>query len=81
LTSLQSLNLFSTGVTGAGLKDLAGLKNLQTLELRFTKVSDKEIEALAELTGLQSLDIRDTKVTRAGGEELRKALPGCEIDH
>ena len=75
------LNLWDTGVTDAGLKDLAGLKSLQSLALGGTPVTDAGLKELAGLTSLQSLYLYDTKVTDAGVAELQKALPGCEITH
>jgi serine/threonine protein kinase len=81
LTSLQSLHLPVTQVTDGGLKVLAGLKNLQSLDFGWTQVTDGGLKVLAGLTSLQSLCLRSTKVTDAGVEQLRRALPKCEIYH
>ncbi len=81
LQNLQALNLSGTQVTGAGLKELARLKSLQTLNLSGTQVTGAGLKELAGLKSLQALYLGGTKVTDAGVEELRKALPGCRIDH
>jgi hypothetical protein len=62
------LDLSSTAVTGAGLKELGGLKNLQTLGLSDTKVTGT---GLAELAGLKRLkELHLTAVTDVGLKEL-----------
>jgi internalin A len=43
---LQSLNLCSTQVTDAGLKELAGLKSLRTLKLDIGNVTDAGLREL-----------------------------------
>jgi internalin A len=73
-----TLNLRGTKVTDAGLKELAGLKTLKTLDLP-RQVTDAGLKELARLTSLQKLDLGGTEVTDAGFEELRRALPGCQI--
>src|SRR5262249_15392151 len=68
-------DLTFTKVTGAGLKELAGLKQLQRLYLESTKVTDAGLKELAPLTHLQWLHLENTKVTDAGANNLKKALP------
>jgi hypothetical protein len=46
MKSLQFLNLQSTQVTDAGLKELAGLKSLQLLKLSGTQVTDAGLQEL-----------------------------------
>ena len=64
------LDLGGTGVTDAGLKELAGFKSLQTLNLRGTQVTDAGLKELAGLKSLQSLDLGFNRVTDAGLKEL-----------
>jgi hypothetical protein len=64
-------------MTGVG--ELRNLKELQTLKLTHTKVSDRVVKELKAMESLQILDIRYTKVTREGLEQLKKALPNCQI--
>lgn len=65
-----ALVLETSGVTDAGLKELAGFQNLQTLNLNLTKVTDAGLADLAGLKNLQNLDLGITKVTDAGLKEL-----------
>jgi hypothetical protein len=67
------LDLNSTGVTDAGLKELAKLTNLRALNLQKTEVTDAGLRALAGLKNLQSLDLFGTAVTDDG---VQPELPG-----
>jgi hypothetical protein len=60
LTSLESLDLDSTAVTDAGLKELSALKNLKRIGLCATKIST--CEAAKEWTSLRTLDLRNTSI-------------------
>ena len=73
-----TLNLSSTKVTDAGLKELKDLKNLTTLYLP-AAVTDAGLKELKDLKNLTLLDLFDTSVTDAGLKELKKALPNCRI--
>ena len=64
------VELASSRVTDAGLKELAGLKNLTTIELDFTLVTDAGLKELAGLKSLTTLELGYTKVTDAGLKEL-----------
>jgi Leucine-rich repeat (LRR) protein len=78
--SLQRLELSSAKVTDEGLKGLAGLAALEMLDLDGNgQVTDAGLKELAGLTSLQSLNLARTKVTKAGVEQLKKALPECRI--
>jgi internalin A len=68
-----ALDLDSTFVTDAGLKDLkelAGFKALQTLNLRATYVTDAVLKELADLTALRSLNLSHNRVTDLGLKDL-----------
>ena len=58
---------------------VGGLRRLKWLLLTGTKVSDPGMEHLKVLTELKALNLGNTHVTKEGIEELRKALPNCEI--
>ncbi len=64
------VDLSFTGLTDAGLKDLAGLKQLQKLVLSGTSVTDAGMQELAGLKQLQKLELLNTEVTDAGLKEL-----------
>jgi uncharacterized protein (TIGR03067 family) len=71
LKNLETLDLFKTKVTDAGLKELQGLNNLRSLSLGFTKVSDKGIKELKHLKSLNSLSLNNnTGITDAGLDDL-----------
>jgi Leucine-rich repeat (LRR) protein len=67
---VTSLDLASTSVTDAGLKELATLKNLTALNLTRTLVTDAGLKELAGLDQLRKLNLSFTKVTGAGFKEL-----------
>ena len=65
------LNLAGTGVTDAGLSQIAGLKNLQRLHLEKTAVTDAGLAHLKGLAELRYLNLYGTKVTDKGLESLK----------
>jgi Leucine Rich Repeat (LRR) protein len=54
-------------------------RNLRSLDLRDTQITDEGVPHIAALKRLQQLDIRGTQITDGGLQELRGALPNCEI--
>jgi hypothetical protein len=81
LTRLYALYLSGTQVTDAGLEDLKGLSRLELLDLVNTKITDAATAKLRCLRRLRRLDLRRTQVTDTGADELREALPACEVYH
>lgn len=78
--SLERLELSSAKLTDEGLKGLAGLEALEMLDLNGNGgITDTGLKELAGLTSLQSVNLASTKVTKAGVEQLKKALPECNI--
>jgi serine/threonine protein kinase/Leucine-rich repeat (LRR) protein len=80
--TLRALNLEGKpGVTDAGLKELAGLKQLQWLNLVGTLVTDAGLKELAGLKQLQWLSLVRSRVTDAGLKELAglKQLRGLNL--
>jgi hypothetical protein len=71
--------LYDTGVSDAGLKDLAALQHLKELNLSGTQITDAGLKQLAGFPQLQVLYLNATKVSDAGINELRKSLPMCQI--
>jgi hypothetical protein len=80
LTRLQFLNLSGTQVTDIGLERLKGLVNIERLWLTHTQVTNAGLENLKGLTKLKRLVLYGTHVSEARINELRKALPNCDID-
>jgi len=77
LKSLERLGLRNTQVSD--LSPLAGLKNLEWLRFDNTQVTD--LSPLAELKNLEVLYLQNTQVSDEQVQELRQALPNCEILH
>ncbi len=63
---IVSLNLAGTGITDAGLAQIAGLKNLQKLHLEKTAVGDDGLAHLKGLSELRYLNLYSSKVTDKG---------------
>ena len=77
LAQVKTLNLcFNQLVDVKGLENLMQLKTLSLWNNQLTNV--KELE---KLTRLEFLDLKDNPdLTKAQIDELKKALPNCEID-
>jgi hypothetical protein len=69
---LKVLKLDSaTGITDAGLKELAGLKGLQDLGLGHTKVTDAGLKHLLALRELRALNLNFTAVSDEGLKHIK----------
>ena len=80
MTWLEKLNLDNIVVSDDDAAKLAPLaENLTFLHLGGTKITDAAVPTLVKFTKLTTLHVNRTKVTEAGVEELKKALPGCEV--
>lgn len=79
LTNLRGLYLTRTRISDAGLRHLAHLKKLETLILWDTAVSDGGMVHLHGLRALKEVILWGTAVTEAGAEQLRSALPECDV--
>ena len=62
----DEVDLTSSKITDAGLKELKGLKNLQWLDLTYTQITDAGLKDLKELKALDSLVLHATQITDAG---------------
>ena len=67
----QSVNLFGSKITDAGLEYLKGMTKLKYLDLNSTQVTDAGLEHLKGLTKLEHLDLGGTRVTGAGLKHLK----------
>jgi hypothetical protein len=79
LSKLESLNLWKTSVTDAGLTHLDKL-NLEQLILN-DNISDAGIVHLLKLKSLVHLNILKSKISPAGHALLKQGLPNCDIAH
>ena len=79
LAKLTDLSLSGTGITDAGLKEVAKLQQLKRLSLINTKITDAGLKEIAKMQKLTTLFLDDTNITDAGVAEFKKALPKCAI--
>ena len=77
---LHDLTLQGSAITDDGVAMLLPLSDkLVYLDLAGTKTTDLGVKHLKKFRYLTTLDISNTAVTLAGYEELRKALPSCNL--
>ncbi len=76
---LRELHLGGTGVTDAGLAQIVRVRQLAVLDLSSTRVTSGGIGQLAACTELRELDLSGADVDEASVEQLRQALPRCQI--
>lgn len=81
LPSVHSLKLDSPDITASSLPALTQLRHLCTLTLGDVAIDDAGIAALAQLKQLDTLRLEGTQLTGQGLQQLRAALPDCEIIH
>jgi len=81
LKNLSSLSLWGSEITDEGLKEVAKLTQLKKLNLNNNEISDVGLKEIAKLTQLTSLSLESTSydITDEGVDELKKALPNCEM--
>jgi hypothetical protein len=82
--NLNTLQLVNTEVTDHGLRVLATLPSLRAVELhrdsfRHKTLTDAGLHSLRVLQKLEHLDISGGWASEAAVEELRAALPNCQI--
>ena len=79
LDRLERLHIMYLPITDSGLTHIKGLSELEILKLEQINITDAGLVHLHGLTQLQEVTIRNTQVTTAGLENLRSALPNCNI--
>lgn len=79
LVHLDHLEIGDGKITDAGLALLAPLQGLERLHLLDMPLSDAALPHLYVHAKLRYLDVRWTSITPLGVEELKKALPNCEV--
>ena len=83
ITTLQNLtNLTCLNLNDTNSKDITPLQNLLKLtELNLRNNYIEDISPLQNLTKLIHLTISNNKIPKSQIEDLKKALPNCEIYH
>ena len=76
-----ALDLSTTEIPDAGLRELAGLKTLHSLDLSSTRVTASGLKSLAPLAELRSLYLRGTKTSNFGlkGVAALKAMEHLDL--
>jgi hypothetical protein len=74
LARLEYLGIGQTQVRDEGLDILRQMPKLQTLYLAGAKITDNTLQHLKAIPHLKTLALIDTQVTRAGINELQKAV-------
>jgi len=81
LSELSQLDLSGTGISSAGLIELAGVPNLDTLVLdNCSRVDHRCLDALCSLPELLRLSVIRTGLSREDLQRLQERLPNCEIE-
>jgi beta-lactamase regulating signal transducer with metallopeptidase domain/Leucine-rich repeat (LRR) protein len=70
ITTLTSLTLMGTEISGDGLDRLSGLTNLRFLYLHKTEATDELMDHVTRLPNLISLTLRDSSITFAGLDRI-----------
>jgi hypothetical protein len=81
LVNLESLDLNYTAVGDAGVAKLSPLSKLTDLSLDSVELTDAGVATVAALRGLKQLDLYHTLVSEKGFEQLKTALPECDIHY
>ncbi len=79
-SEMDWLSLSRSNADDNHIKLLAGMPKLRVLDLRGTKITDKSVKILCELKNLELLLLRDTNISVASIDQLRDALPDCDVD-
>ena len=73
--NLESLFIYSSRITDAGLGELPRLRKLRSMILDDMPITDKGIQQLGRCPALDDLLLQGTEVTEAGVSELRTSHP------
>jgi hypothetical protein len=76
---LEILQLQELPITDSGLEAISSLSELVFLNLRRTKATDAGLTHLKGMKHLREVVLDPTRMTKAGAEDLRRALPGARI--
>ena len=81
-TPVKVVGLYLRGrtVTDADLATFATLTSLARLDLTNTALGDSAVPYLVRLTALTELKLAGTRVTPAAADQIRAALPNCQVE-
>jgi serine/threonine protein kinase len=78
--NLRYLGLERTRISDAGLAHLQHCKDLTLLRLDGTQVTDESLAWIGSQLSLGELKLGDTRISLLGYEQLKAALPKCQIE-
>ena len=78
--SLARLRMRHANISDDGLTYLSELQGLQTLSILYSPVGDSAVPTLGSFQSLVHVQLYGTRLTRAGHDQLARALPGAELD-
>jgi NADH-quinone oxidoreductase subunit M len=76
---LTFLNLSHTAISDEGVRDIAGMVHLTWLKLADTSISAAGLAHLKKLENLQTLDLSNTRCSKKAIDDVKAALPDCEV--
>jgi Leucine-rich repeat (LRR) protein len=81
MVQLGDLSIEACNISDATMQIVASLTNLSELRLRAVPITDSGLQQIRSLPKLTSLTVHFTRVSPAAIENLRRAMPDCEIDY
>jgi hypothetical protein len=78
-TKLNHLDVSGSAITDEQLELIGKASSLETLDLSRTSIGDAGIQHLVNLDKLRHLTLTGSKVTAARVQQLKVALPECDI--
>jgi hypothetical protein len=79
LTELEELGVSATVVGDKTAEHLSRLPHLKVLGINRSAVTDAAVPYFQKMTTLRRLDLRNTQMSAAAIEQIRTALPGCNV--
>jgi len=79
MTELKALELNDNNITDFGLIHLSGMAQLEEVDISFTKITDSGLHLFYGLPNLKSIGLKGLNLSQASLDELRQALPACQL--
>ncbi len=77
LINLRQLDLSHTRIMSTSLNPLRGAPNLEELDISGTGINDSILAILPKIPALKRVNVTGTSLSNI--EDLRAALPGCQV--
>ena len=76
---MSELVLRDSNVFGADLKCMLTFTQIKVLDFSGTQVTDQQVELVMQVKTLKQLDLSRTAVSKSMIEQIKVALPECEV--